>query len=206
MFGAFVGAFGATLLRKTPFFVDHSQVTFLLSMLIASAAGALFSLLLSFSAIKLKADQTIGGTALNLLAPAITLFIVKIFFMQDKLVMPKDIGFVILNDDLGSVGRVFFDKAYISTYIAIIVFVILSVLLYTTKLGLRLRACGEHPQAADSVGINVYKMRYAGVMISGVLGGLGGLVYITAGVSEWNPSPPPCRAGSSPCRRASGLP
>ena len=194
VFGAFVGAFGATLLRKTPFFVDHSQVTFLLSMLIASAAGALFSLLLSFSAIKLKADQTIGGTALNMIAPALSLFIIKLTFHKDELEMARsmgsdgqyhDFGYVILNDKLGSVGSVFFDKMYISTYIAIAVFIILSILIYKTKYGLRLRACGEHPQAADSVGINVYKMRYAGVLLSGLLGGLGGIVYITAGVSVW---------------------
>ena len=158
IFGSFIGAITVYLFQKADLLVG-TQWLFIIAMAVAALAGALFSLLLSFSAIKLKADQTIGGTALNLLAPAITLFIVKIFFMQDKLVMPKDIGFVILNNDLGNVGRVFFDKAYISTYIATIVFVILSVLLYTTKLGLRLRACGEHPQAADSVGINVKKMR-----------------------------------------------
>lgn len=182
IFGSFIGAITVYLFQKADLLVG-TQWLFIIAMAVAALAGALFSLLLSFSAIKLKADQTIGGTALNLLAPAITLFIVKIFFMQDKLVMPKDIGFVILNNDLGNAGRVFFDKAYISTYIATIVFVILSVLLYTTKLGLRLRACGEHPQAADSVGINVKKMRYLGTTVSGALAGMGGYIYIatTAG-------------------------
>ena len=69
--------------------------------------------------------------------------------------------------------------------VAVICLVVSYVLLYKTKFGLRLRACGEHPQAAASVGINVFKMRYAGVLISGILGGLGGIVYITAGVSVW---------------------
>ena len=69
--------------------------------------------------------------------------------------------------------------------LAVILLIVAHVVLYKTRFGLRLRACGEHPQAADSVGINVYKMRYAGVLISGFFGGLGGIVYITAGVSEW---------------------
>ena len=69
--------------------------------------------------------------------------------------------------------------------ITLILLVAAFILLYKTRFGLRLMACGEHPQAANSVGISVYKMRYAGVMISGVLGGLGGIAYITAGVSEW---------------------
>ena len=92
--------------------------------------------------------------------------------------MPKDIGFVILNDDLPAFWRIFFDKAYLSTYVAIVLFVVLSIWLYKTKTGLRLRACGEHPQAAGSVGINVQKMRYLGTTISGVLGGLGGYIFI----------------------------
>ncbi len=178
IFGSFVGAIFVYLMQRNELLTGSPQLVFILAMIVAAASGALFSLLLSFSAIKLKADQTIGGTALNMLAPAIALFIIKVFFMQDKLVMPKDIGFVILNDDLGPIGRIFFDKAYISTFIAIALFIILSIWIYKTKTGLRLRACGEHPQAADSVGINVYKMRYLGTTISGALAGLGGYIYI----------------------------
>lgn len=187
IFGAFIGAVFALNVRKNAWFVDHNQITFLLAMLIASLSGAIFSLLLSFSAIKLKADQTIGGTALNLLAPAISLFLIKVFTGQDMLEMKtmknsagevKDFGFVLLNDDLGPVGSVLFDKAYISTFIVIALFIILSIFMYKTKTGLRLRACGEHPQAADSVGISVTKMRYLGTTISGALGGLGGYIYI----------------------------
>lgn len=178
IFGSFIGALFVYLMQDNGLLGDSPQLMFILAMLISAISGALFSLLLSFSAIKLKADQTIGGTALNLLAPAIALFIIKVFFMQDKLVMPNDIGFVILNGDLSDVGKIFFDKAYISTFIIIILFVLLSIFIYKTKYGLRLRACGEHPQAADSVGINVYKMRYLGTTISGALAGLGGYVYI----------------------------
>ena len=69
--------------------------------------------------------------------------------------------------------------------VAAVLLIVAYVVLYKTKFGLRLMACGEHPQAADSVGINVYKMRYAGVMISGALGGLGGVMYIIVGASEW---------------------
>ncbi len=187
IFGSFVGALAAYFLRQVPFFVDNNQLTFILSMLIAAAAGAIFSLLLSFSSINLKADQTIGGTALNMLAPAIALFIIKIFFSKDQLEMEpalnsagqtKDFGYVILNNDISDFGKVFFDKAYISTFIGIGLFIILSIFIYKTKTGLRLRSCGEHPQAAASVGISVFRMRYLGTTISGALAGLGGYIYI----------------------------
>ncbi len=187
IFGAFVGALSAFLLRKVPFFVDNNQLTFILAMIIAALFGALFSLLLSFSAIKLKADQTIGGTALNMLAPAIALFIIKIFFSKDQLEMGRaagsdgvkqDFGYVIKNDNISDFGKIFFDKAYISTFIAFGLFILLSIFIYKTKIGLRLRSCGEHPQAAASVGIDVNKMRYLGTTISGALAGLGGYIYI----------------------------
>lgn len=187
IFGSFTGALTAHLLRLTPYFVDNNQLTFIIALLVAATSGAIFSLLLSFSAIKLKADQTIGGTALNLLAPAIALFFIKIFFVKDQLEMERavnsqgkmtDFGYVLLNDDLDGVGAVFFDKAYISTYIAIALFVLLSIFIYKTKTGLRLRSCGEHPQAAASVGIDVNKMRYLGTTISGALAGFGGYAYI----------------------------
>ncbi|MBR0230887.1 MAG: ABC transporter permease [Clostridia bacterium] len=187
IFGSFTGALTASVLRNDPFFVDHSQLTFLLALLVATVSGALFSLLLSFSAINLKADQTIGGTALNLLAPAIALFFTKVLFHKDSLEMtaarnsegrPKGIQYALINEDMGPVGRIFFDKAYISTFIAIALFIILSIWIYKTKTGLRLRACGEHPQAAASVGINVKRMRYIGTTMSGALAGFGGYTFI----------------------------
>ena len=79
--------------------------------------------------------------------------------------------------DLGFLGETFINKVYLATYVCIVLFVVLSVLLYKTRFGLRLRSCGENPQAADSLGINVYKMRYAGTTISGALAGMGGFVY-----------------------------
>ena len=81
------------------------------------------------------------------------------------------------NDEMGFLGSTFIDKTYLATYVCILLFVILSIILYKTRFGLRLRACGENPQAADSLGINVYKMRYAGTTISGALAGMGGFVY-----------------------------
>ena len=171
--GGVAGVLTLTLLPAdmSPFLVV------LLTILAAALAGMVYSLLLAFASINLKADQTIGGTALNLLATAIAVVIAKYF---------SDSGSAKLNYSnkpfLFSIGGL---ELSVFVPLGIILLIISYVVLYKTRFGLRLRACGEHPQAADSVGINVYKMRYAGVMISGVLGGLGGIVYITAGVSEW---------------------
>ena len=140
----------------------------LLAMAAAAIMGAVFSLLLSFASVNLKADQTIGGTALNLMAPAIVLFFIRIIANQNTMTMSSGDSaswFMIKKTtlgydrtaDLGFLGNTFLDKVYLATYICILLFVILSIILYKTRFGLRLRACGENPQAADSLGINVYK-------------------------------------------------
>lgn len=185
--GAFAGAWFIRSIQEAGFQEKNAQWLLILTMLITAMAGALFSLLLSFSAVKMKADQTIGGTALNLLAPALVLFLVNILFQQNTLnlrydapswfmLFKTDFGFD-KKADIGLLGDIFINKVYLTTYIGIAIYVILSIILYKTKFGLRLRACGEHPQAADSVGINVYKMRYIGTTISGALAGLGGFIY-----------------------------
>lgn len=188
IFGAFIGALCVNAWQVSGTFVDNQQLMFVLALLISGVAGALFSLLLSFAAIKLKVDQTIAGTALNMLAPAIFLTVCLVFFNQEKLVMNPMPNYVILHKgDMNPLYEIFCNKAYISTYIIFGLFVVLSIWLYKSKTGTHLRACGEHPQAADSVGINVYKMRFLGTTISGFLAGIGGYAYIatvSAGTAE----------------------
>ena len=175
-----IGAFVGTL---CVFFVQGSgldpQVILLIGMLAAAVAGIVYSLLLGIAAIHLKADQTISGTALNMFAPAIMLLVCKMAFMSDG--VTTSVAFYIQKipvlGDIPLIGQLFFQKTYATVVIGILILVVSTIFLYKTKLGLRLRACGEHPQAADSVGINVYKMRYLGVCLSGFLGGIGGFFY-----------------------------
>ena len=150
----------------------------LLAMLVSAAMGALFSLLLSFASINLRADQTIGGTALNLLATALAMVIAK--GVNHSASAKLDYSNRVFVYDFGPL------TVNVFLFIGLVALILSYIVLYKTRLGLRLRACGEHPQAADSVGINVYKMRYIGVLISGVLGGIGGMAYIIPSVSSWN--------------------
>lgn len=196
IFGAFVGVLFIRIMQGTELIQGFKEADNWVAlqglemgaMIVAAILGALFSLLLSFASVNLKADQTIGGTALNLLAPALVLFLIRIIANQNTLQMVEGdaaswfmikkttLGFG-RTENLGFLGETFLHKVYLATYICIILFIILSILLYKTKFGLRLRSCGENPQAADSLGINVYKMRYAGTTISGALAGMGGFVY-----------------------------
>ena len=194
IFGAFIGVVAVRTMQSFGWLDAASKSPWALqgylgiAMLVAAAAGCLFSLLLAFAAIRLKADQTIGGTALNMLAPAIVLFLILIAAGQSQLMLLKGDSatwFMIKKStlgidkkaDIGVLGEAFLNKVYLTTYFCIILFIVLSILLYKTRFGLRLRACGENPQAAASLGINVIKMRYAGTLISGALAGMGGFVY-----------------------------
>ena len=164
------------------------QGLLILALLIAGVTGALFSLLHAFAAINLKADQTISGTALNLFAPAFAIFTARM--IQTTQQIPFTNTFFIKEVPvLGSIpviGDLFFKNVYITTYLGILIFIIAYIVINKTRFGLRLRACGEHPQAADSVGINVYKIRYAGVIISGILAGIGGVVFVVPTSTNFN--------------------
>lgn len=156
-----------------------------ISILVSGLAGLVYALLLGFSAITLKADQTIGGTALNMLATAAAIVIVKSYNNQNPASNGASSAKLTYSNAefIHTLGPVTYN---IFLIIGIILLLISYVFLFKTKYGLRLRSCGEHPQAADSVGINVYQWRYIGVMISGFLGGLGGFAYIVPSVSTWN--------------------
>lgn len=164
--------------------------TIYVGLLVAALAGALFSLLHAFASINLQANQTISGTAINLMAAAITVFLARNLTGSGNIVLTvglakKNIAFL---SDLPIIGPLFFTNSYATTWIVIAILIILSYLLYKTAFGLRLRSCGEHPHAADAAGISVSKMRYIGVLTSGALSGLGGAIYLVTIAGEFNGS------------------
>ncbi|EID85497.1 Putative ABC-type transport system, permease component [Treponema sp. JC4] len=154
----------------------------LLTILTSIVFGMLYSLFLAVAAINFKADQTLVGTAMNMLATAASVVIVKSFNNARSAGQnPSAILDYIQNRKVFLLGD--FNIYMILTLILIAVGY---VVLFKTRFGLRLMACGEHPQAAASVGINVFKMRYSGVLISGLCGGVGGIIYISAANSQWD--------------------
>lgn len=179
-----IGALGGALMMRYLPAGTSAFVMIVMSLLAAVVAGALYSLLLAVAAINFNADQTIVGTAMNMLGTAAATVIVKAI---NTAADPNNVSATIQYVEQKKAFYVSINGFEFSwfTVVAIVLLIVSHVVLYKTRFGLRLCACGEHPQAADSVGINVYKMRYAGVIISGILGGIGGLVYITSGVSEW---------------------
>ena len=180
-----MGALGGALAMRyiSP---NVPAIVMILGVLAISAlVGMIYSCLLAVACINFKADQTIVGTAMNMLSVAAATVIVKAL---NTAVNPDDVSATIqyieprkaFSFQIGAFEGNWF------MVIAVIALIVAYVTLYKTRFGLRLMACGEHPQAADSVGINVYKMRYAGVLISGALGAIGGMAYIVPPVQTWN--------------------
>ena len=179
-----IGALGGALVMRA--LEGHSSgVLLVLAVLLGAIVfGVAYSALLGVASINFQADQTLVGTAMNLLGTAGATVFVKAL---NTAANPDDVS--------STVQYVEAKKSFLLNIngfefnwfmlIAVLAVVVAYITLYKTRFGLRLMACGEHPQAAASVGISVCKMRWAGVLISGVLGGLGGICYILAGVSEW---------------------
>ncbi len=176
--GAFTAVYASIVL--TGWFAGMPiQAVVLLGLLIGALLGVLFSLAHAFASIHMKSNQIISATALNLFAVAFTVFMARTMYGVRRLPFTETIMIreVPLFANIPVLGPLFFTNAYLSTYIIIVIFAVSMVILYKTRLGLRLRSCGENPQAAESLGVNVYKIRYVGVLASGALAGMGGAAY-----------------------------
>ena len=156
------------------------QILLLLAILIAALTGVIIALPHGYASIHMKANQVISGTAINMFAPAFAVYVARMIRTVQQIPFTNQffIESVPFLGNIPIIGPFFFQKTYITTFLGFLILLVSWIVLYKTPFGLRLRSCGEHPQAADSVGINVYKMRYIGVMVSGALAGLGGLVFV----------------------------
>lgn len=177
--GAFFGVLFLHFMQNVYEVNIAPQLLLVLALIVAGIFGMIFSSLLGFLAIKMRADQTIGGTALNLLAAALVIFLSKAIINDTRVyfdpVFEFKSGFL---SGIPFINQIFFYNAYLTTYIGIIILVITVLIFKYTRFGLRLSASGEHPQAAQSAGVNVIKYRWVGVLVSGFLAGLGGLAYV----------------------------
>ncbi len=185
--GGFFGIFFINFMQANQ--IMSGQALLIVALLVSGVVGALFSLLHAFASIHLKADQTISGTAINLFAPALGLFIAKTIQDGVQSVMFENqfrIVEVPILSQIPIIGDLFFKNCYLTTFIGIGILIVSYLFLMKTKTGLRLRSCGENPQASDAAGINVYKMRYLGVILSGFLAGMGGSIYILPISTEFN--------------------
>ena len=181
MVGAFVASTVCVILETNATFAPYAGWLGIVAGLIV---GGVYSLLLGLSTISFKADHTIAGTALNLLAGGLTIFLCQLIFgMQRSEAFSKGISKikeVPILSKIPFIGDKIFVNIYPTIFVAIVLVIISYIVLYKTKFGLRLRSCGENPQASASMGINVYKFRYIGVIISGCLAGLaGGCLVLT---------------------------
>lgn len=184
-----VGSFASALtISKLEAFMPGGAVW--VGLLAAVITGAFFSLLHAFASINLNANQVISGTAINMISSALTVYLARNMTGSGNIHIIH--GMVRRNihglSQLPIVGKLFFTQTYATTWLVLTILLVSWFVLYKTAFGLRLRACGEHPQAADSAGINVYRIRYIAVMISGAFAGLGGAIILVTYSGEFNGS------------------
>lgn len=177
LIGAFVGIWVISIL-ETP--GNTQQWVFLVGILIGGIAGALFSALHAFASITMKADQTISATALNIFAPAFVVFTARTLFGGQQIFFKSSfrITKIPVLGDIPLLGPLLFQNVFVSFYLGLALLAIVWIFLYKTKTGLRIRAIGENPSAADSLGVNIYKLRYLSVISSGFLAGMGGVIFV----------------------------
>ena len=181
-----IGAFSSVVFNLT-FAGQFGDLTPWLALLVGGLCGLLFALIHAVATVNLRADHIISGTVLNLIAPSLAIFLTKVLFQgkgQTDSIKTKfgKFDFPVLSD-IPIIGPIFFAKTSILAYVGIVLAFVVWYLVFKTRFGLRLRSVGENPQAADTLGINVYLMRYSGVLLSGLLGGIGGAAY-THTISE----------------------
>lgn len=165
-FGAFMGAA-----------VGYYSGNPWLGFLAGGVAGALLSVLHAIASVSFKADQTISGIALNLIGPGLSLFLCRVMFFDQTVTYP-------VPNKLPKV----FGNIDITVIIALVLTAFVWFVFYKTKWGLRVRSVGEHPAAADTLGVNVYKIRYVSVIVSGLLSGFGGAAMTLAVVAQFSPA------------------
>lgn len=187
IFGAFAGSLTIYYLQGV---WENQTLVLWTGLLMAMVAGVLFSLLHAFASINLSANQIISGTAINLIATALTVFLARNITGSGNIRItsgfsPTDIPVL---SSIPIIGDLLFTKTYPTTWFILIVLVLSGFVLYKTKFGLRLRSCGEYPQAAEAAGVNVRRVRYSGVLISGAFSGLGGALIIVTYAGEFTGS------------------
>ncbi len=160
-----------------------------IGLLAAMIMGALFSLLHAFASINLNANQVISGTAINMIAMALTVYIARNMTGSGNIQINGFSRFdVPLLSKIPIIGPLLFAQTYATTWVVLIILALSWFMVYKTAFGLRLRACGEHPHAADAAGVNVYFVRYIAVMLSGAFAGLGGAAILVTTSGEFNGS------------------
>ena len=185
LIGGFAGI-GVLHLIETP--DANPQLLYLIAMAVGAIVGGGYAMIHAYASIQLKANQIISATSLNLFAPAFAIFVARILQnggSQIQFVTRFRILEVPILSDIPIIGPLLFERVFISFYLVIGLFFLAKYIMDKTKFGLRIRAMGENPQAADSLGVNIYKYRFIAVTISGMLAGMGGVVFVATTSTEY---------------------